>query len=269
MRIQGIFIVSGLVAALSTASGCEQVSKLEEEPESGGVPAEVQARFDTFCAVPGCHMAAVGPELTAGSSSSSLMMTSSAGPAYVTFGDLENSQLITRIAPGGGMPPAASPQLSDEDRAVIYGWVAGAPFPNSEGDTDSGSGSTTGDTMTGSTTDDTASGSESGMVEYDQFVPVLAVMAANCGGVGCHRDGGLTPPSLEDDVAYESIVDVPNMFAMDMVPYVVPNDSAGSHIVRRITAAETFTIMPPAPAPALSDADIATIADWIDAGAMP
>ncbi len=271
MRIQRIFIATGLVAALGSSSGCEQVSKLDEEPTSGGVPAEVQARFDTFCAVPGCHMAAVGPELTAGSSSAALMMTSSAGPPYVTFGDLDNSQLITRIAPGGGMPPASSPQLSDEDRAVIYGWVAGAPFPNSEGesDTDSGSGSTTGDTMTGSTTDDTASGSESGMVEYDQFVPVLAVMAANCSGVGCHRDGGVTPPSLEDDVAYTNIVNMPNMFAMDMVPYVIPNDWAGSHIVRRITAVEPFTIMPPAPAPALSDADIATITDWIDAGAMP
>lgn len=264
MRIQGIFIATGLLTALSSITGCEQVTKLDETPSSGGVPPEVQARFDTYCAVPGCHMAAVGPELTSGSSSAALMMTSSAGPAYVTFGDLENSQLITRIAPGGGMPPASSPQLTDEDRAVIYGWVAGAPFPDAE--SDAGSGSTTGDTMT--TTGGSESGSESGMVEYDQFVPVLAVIAANCGGPGCHRDGGVTSPLMDDDVAYDNIVNVPNMFAGDMVPYIIPNDSAGSHIIRRVTAAETFTIMPPAPATALSDADIATIADWIDAGAM-
>jgi hypothetical protein len=98
---------------------------------------------------------------------------------------------------------------------------------------------------------------------YDEFLPVLEIMQANCGGPTCHRDGGIQPPGLDDAVAYDNIV---GQDSFGGIPYVSPGDSAGSHIVTRITSADAP--MPPASEDnPLSQADTDTIIAWIDAGA--
>ena len=105
-----------------------------------------------------------------------------------------------------------------------------------------------------------------GPPEYDAFVPVLEIVRASCGGAsGCHRDGGITPPVLEDAVAYDNLVAQPSN-APDAMPYVTAGDSSQSHVLRRLNAADGFTVMPTTGA--LPQAEIDTVAAWIDSGAL-
>ena len=91
---------------------------------------------------------------------------------------------------------------------VLYGWIAdGAPLVEGEGvdngtaTDDGGSEATPGADSTGSdTTDD--------VPQYDEFLAVLEIVRNSCGDPGCHRDGGVLRPVLDDAVAYDNIVGV-------------------------------------------------------------
>src|SRR5688500_14073372 len=53
---------------------------------------------------------------------------------YIVPGDLENSQIWTRVAVYEDMPPKGNPEkLSNEEREILKQWIqSGAPFPPSE-----------------------------------------------------------------------------------------------------------------------------------------
>jgi hypothetical protein len=170
--------------------------------------------------------------------------------------------------------------------AFIVVLACGCGPQNSEGGTDSSTteGSSTtedsatsgaasmsgGDTMTTSTTDptgDATGDATGGMAGYDAFLPVLAIIQANCddGSSTCHRNGGPYPPLLDDEVAYD------NLFMESLtgspMPYVTPNDPTQSYVMVRLQLPESDVQSMPYLLPSLSQADLDTITDWINGGA--
>jgi hypothetical protein len=144
-------------AMIVLLAGCPAVEPTGEMPGGGGVPAAVQARFDMYCQNDAtCHIAGgvQAPDLSPGGSAQGIMGSSAAGMPYVTFGDVENSWLAQKLLPGtpGQMPPIGHPQPTPEDVAIILGWIAGAPFPEEETDSATGTSMPT-TTMTSGMTD--------------------------------------------------------------------------------------------------------------------
>jgi hypothetical protein len=135
----------GMVVVLA---GCPAVEKAGEPGGGGGVPAAVQMRFDTYCQNNAtCHVSggAQGPDLSPSGSAQGIQGTGANGMRFVVFGDVANSWLAQKLLPGtpGQMPPIGNPQPTAEDVAIILGWIAGAPFPEGDTDTDTATSGTT------------------------------------------------------------------------------------------------------------------------------
>ena len=103
--------------------------------------------------------------------------------------------------------------------------------------------------------------SEGGTFTGDDYATVVEVFDGWC--VECHRsDGPIANLDLETDPC-EALV---NVVSSRTVPYVVPGDHEGSVLWNRIASTGTYGgVMPPAgPMP---QANIDSVAAWIDAGA--
>jgi hypothetical protein len=112
---------------------------------------------------------------------------------------------------------------------------------------------------------------------------VLPILAASCGGNGCHRqspvDGGgcLSAPakglSLCDADAYDALVGESSRELASM-KRVVPSDPARSYLLRKLIAPDDAPIVPGTPGqrmppgPPLEEAQLRTISDWIAGGAL-
>lgn len=247
------------ILLLPLATGC--VEKIETEMGEEGVPPEVFEVLQRSCNdQAGCHADGAGG-LTFDASGSFIGQPGSSGNVAVAPGSLEESHLVTRVD-AGEMPVPGTLELTAADRYVLYGWIAdGAPLVEGEG---AGTGMATDDGGDEASTGADATGSDTGgeVPQYDEFLPVLEIVQASCGGAACHRDGGMLPPVLDDAVAYANIVGVAS--STD-VPYVTAGEPAMSHILRRLNASDGFTVMPPSGA--LPQGDIDVIVAWIEAGA--
>lgn len=106
------------------------------------------------------------------------------------------------------------------------------------------------------------------------FAQVEEIFDRSCATYGCHAAAeSITGLTLAEGKAYDSLVDVPSFGKPDM-DRVEPGDSSASFLVKKLDG--TFAselgldgdLMPPGFA-GLSDAEIALVAAWIDAGALP
>jgi len=98
------------------------------------------------------------------------------------------------------------------------------------------------------------------------FGQVQQVFTANCAFSGCHA--GATPQegmNLSEGQAYANIVNVPSN-QMPGLDRIEPNDPDNSYLVRKIEGTGLLQRMP-AGSPALPDATIQLIRDWVSAGA--
>lgn len=250
-----------LAVGVLIGAGCGVERIPAGEPDAGVVPAEVQAVFDESCS---CHtVAGQAPMLDRAGSY--------IGTQIVVPGDLQVSQLAVQITEGLMPPPGSGYELTPEGRYIVFGWIAdgaqlvvedevdgstGGPGAATQGASSSETGS---DPATGGT------GTTSGAPDFVEFVPVLEILEARCGGPTCHRDGGVTPPVMEDAVAYDNLVGVESA-VVDGAIYVVPENPAASHVVTRITS--PGMPMPPPTATALTPEQVDTIVAWIEAGAQ-
>lgn len=141
------------------------------------------------------------------------------------------------------------------------------------GDTDAGGGETDagmamddaggGDTDAGGGDTDAGGGDTDAGGGAATWTQVYAILAGSCSP--CHTggaSGGLAMPNAA--TAYDNLVNVPSACDRDRVE---PGDSAASHLYVKLTAPDCGAQMPLGRSP-LSEEDIATIAAWIDAGAM-
>ncbi|MEM6296429.1 MAG: hypothetical protein AAGA54_34500 [Myxococcota bacterium] len=183
-----------------TATGCDQVTRIDEGDggSDSAVPAAVQQRLTNSCAIPGCHVAGVvAPDLSEASGGAWVTQTGGGGP-YITFGDVGNSYLITKMfpsPPAGSQMPLPPGELSAEDLAVITGWVAGVEFP--EGETTATSGASTDPTG-----DDADTGDDDGAGESStgEAAPVLcsleAIDATATNPIDAGDEAGKIPSSI-------------------------------------------------------------------------
>ncbi len=190
-------------AAALLATGCDQVTRIDEGEGGGGsaVPPAVQQRLNESCAIPGCHVSGVvGPDLSETSQGAWITQSGAGGP-LVTFGDVENSYLITKMFPSppvGAQMPLGAP-LDPEDLAIIVGWVAGVEFP--DGDVPSTSGAST--DPTGDDTADTADTADDdgeGESSTGEAEPVLcsleAIDATATNPIDAGDEAGKIPSSI-------------------------------------------------------------------------
>ena len=141
-------------------AGCPAVEPIDED-QTAGVPTEVQRIFTESCVAPACHdsaSAAQGLSLEAGVAGNILTATAQQVPLpLVARGNVAGSYIAIKMLPedfeaevprvGGIMPPPGQHEISQEDLALVIGWIAGAPLPGG------GSGETEGETDTDTDTD--------------------------------------------------------------------------------------------------------------------
>lgn len=100
------------------------------------------------------------------------------------------------------------------------------------------------------------------------FAAVQSIFTARC--TQCHAGAGASAGLvLSDGLSYAAIVNVASS-QQATLQLIEPGDADASYLVRKIrgTAGITGSRMPLNGPPYLSEADIATIADWADAGAV-
>lgn len=101
---------------------------------------------------------------------------------------------------------------------------------------------------------------------------VLPIITRSCAKSSCH--GNAAAPSAQLDLraeqAYGEMVGPASLFCLDQRKLIAPGNPAGSQILNRIKGIDLCggERMPLPPNPALSDAETATISDWIEAGAL-
>jgi hypothetical protein len=116
------------------------------------------------------------------------------------------------------------------------------------------------------------------------FSAVQPILAASCGGAGCHRQaaeaggGCLAGPaaglSLCDADAYQALVGVPSR-QVSRLQLVQPANAARSYLLRKLLPGTAAGAPPPTtlghrdpPGAPLTNDQLATIAGWIDSGAV-
>jgi hypothetical protein len=246
-------------------SGCG-VEKLESSGAEQ-VPEPVWSAFEASCS---CH--AVSSQLPTFDRGGAF-----ARPPLVVAGDHVASLVGQEILTGMMPPPPGFAEGREADGYAILGWIAAgaelerieSPVPDSTGSvpTTDDTGSTSDPTGTTTSISMTGEASTSDGEPFEAFLPVLEIFQGSCGGPTCHRDGGLSPPELGDETAYDNIVGVESLLHPARMPYVTPTDPTESFLMLRLQA-DGFSVMPPAPDPPLSQGEIDTVAAWIDAGAM-
>jgi hypothetical protein len=116
------------------------------------------------------------------------------------------------------------------------------------------------------------------------YAAVQPIFAARCAGAACHRaaaeDGGGCLPapaaglSLCDAEAVDALVNVPSR-QVSRLNLAEPHNSARSYLLRKLLPGATPDVPAPLtighrdpPGAPLSDADLHTVADWIDDGPL-
>ena len=266
-----------LLAVLAVlAPACNQLTALDESDSvSGGsttVPQAVLDAFQNSCALgTACHGAGGQTPALEAANIGALI-----GTQYVNIGDVQGSYIAVKMLSQGvldnlgamrvgarmplGFDYAAGDPTTLANTEVILAWIAGADFPGGAGDSSTGaatdSGMTTGDMTTGAVEASFAN------VRTMLFKPACS----------CHQsapNAGNGNLELSDAVAYANIVDQPSGDLPSM-PYVTPMDPSKSYLYLKLTgehlaAGGKGSKMPLGPA--LSDAQMTLIADWITAGA--
>jgi mono/diheme cytochrome c family protein len=183
-------------------------------------------------------------------------------PAFATRQWLET---VVRSGLPGGMPSFDDGDLTDKELDVVYAFLQDARAQLA-GETDQVTGdveppptttiTTTTATTTSTTSTTTAPTTTTGGVAISFARDVAPILQANC--TQCH--GTLGGWAATD---FESV-----MTDGDSGSAVVPGDAAASVLAQKVTATQTSgSAMPPGSS--LSAEDIATIVDWIEAGAAP
>lgn len=253
--------------ALALAGGLLGGCGVEVLDASGtsDVPEVVAEALDRSCAVSGCHDAtdpAEGLALTGAALESLLGAKSSQRPDLdlVRIGDIAGSYLALKMLPsdvvaGYGesiasgtsqMPLSGSTTQSQEDVALVLGWIGGAPLPPPTSDD--------GPMPTGESFE-------------EDILPILQV------GCGCHQVGdGAGGLRYTVDDAYDVLVGQPSTIAG--LDYVVPDDPDSSYLLakaegRHLELGGDGERMPPAPLSALDADQLGLIRTWISLGANP
>lgn len=252
-----------VLGTLLVLTGCEQVTKIDEDGDSGSgsaVPGAVQERLTESCALPNCHSGTVPPDLSAVGGGAWVTQSGAGGP-FVTFGDVENSYIVEKMFPspsGGSQMPLSPGVLAAEDLALIVGWVAGVELP------DSGS--------AGGSDSDT----EGGGISYSADVrPIFA----SHGCLACHHDDSAVDVDIVDPFSDPNgLVGSLNTWA-EAYPEgntpmlnVEPGDADASFLIDKLE--DPYVIDPaigggpmPLNLERLTDQEIADLRAWIDAGA--
>ena len=286
MTLQRFLLAGAIVPTF--ACGLEKLD-VEDEGGADGVPPAVQERFTEYCALSGCHAAAVAPDLSAGASDSIIGRSSAAGTPYVEFGNLD-SEILRRITlPSTDplvMPPVNSArQPTDEDRAVIGGWIAGVPFDATDGgsatDTDDSmttvasttmdttTTTTTGTTMPATTEDmDTGSEPTFGNVQTEIFEAKCAFSACHDGMSMDAMDNPILPNLSSSGTVYDNIVNIASTIGPD---YIVPGEAANSYLFAKCDGTsgdlgEPMVRMMP-PGGMLTPGELDLLRMWINNGA--
>jgi hypothetical protein len=269
-----------ILALCLLAGGCEQVKRIDET--DGGtdceVPDEVQRIFTESCAVPSCHSGDQTPNLTAGQAASIIGQTATqVSLPLVEIGNVSGSYLAIKIQPdlpdsimrGGDLMPQPPEELSEADRALLLGWIAGAELACEGGAGDTGgtgtSGSETGST-TGPTTYDcsieglvpgAADPIDAGM-DAGQIPPDIAeALADNC---GCHFvDGFEMPPT---DYPFDDL----NMETLDGFTAMLDNGKILRESAIERLAEDSVLPMPPVGCEEISQAQRDLLLSWLEAG---
>jgi hypothetical protein len=170
-----------VLASALLLTACPAVEKVDEPAGGDGVPCAVQATLTTYCALPACHSGIQAPNLSEGNTADAIQGTATNGQRYVVFGDVENSRLAQIMLPStpGNMPPVGNPKPPAEEVAVIFGWIANAPFPEAESDGACTAGTTTATTMMTASESGSSSGpGEPVLCSLDTIDPSADVGAA-------------------------------------------------------------------------------------------
>jgi hypothetical protein len=151
------------IVGLALLGGCPAIEPIDEDDGNGGIPTEIQRIFDQSCVGDAaCH----GPgsatlSLDAGSSAGILTASSAQVPLpLVELGNVTDSYMAIKVLPdrepdriGMLMPPPGTFELTDEDRALLVGWIGGAPLPGGGAETE-GPDDDTGDETAGEDTEE-------------------------------------------------------------------------------------------------------------------
>jgi hypothetical protein len=275
--VNGIAARMGITVVLMASLGGCGLTRLDEEPGSSGVPPAVQDLFSQYCAISSCHDGSAPPTLLPGQSDAILGMTSTVGTPYVEFGNLQSHIAVRLLDPNLPMPPLASArQPTDAERAIIIGWIAGAPFDDTDGgstggdteDTDpTNASSTTLSPTTTTTTDSTTGDPTDDTTAEPTYANVQAIFDRDCALGSCHD--GTFVPNLQPDVALDETIDVVSMTAPDGAVFIARGSAADSYLVRKLTGENIDGVVMPFGLPMLPQAEIDLIRDWIDMGANP
>jgi mono/diheme cytochrome c family protein len=166
------------------------------------------------------------------------------GPAVVP-GSPDKSLLITAVMQTGELKmPARSPKLSDGDIANLTEWVKrGATWDSAEG------------AMPVSATLTSAEAKGSPGSDYFEN-KVRPILANTCGD--CHMGG-----SIKGGLSLDSRADM--LKGGDTGPAIIPGDPEKSLLL--VAVHQNTDLKMPKKAPKLSDADIATLSEWVRMGA--
>jgi hypothetical protein len=190
-----------IVVVALAPGGCTEVKVIEDE--TGGaaqVPCSVQEIFTNSCAVSGSCHAEGAPQVSLAEGSTAVLDSTSpqSGLPFIDFGNTQGSYLALKLLPEppmGDRMPASPYMITEEERGILLGWVAGAELPPCGGGTgtdtaaDSSSGSETGPTMMLCGWEDVpetvpaSSGVVAGMGATDIPPDIGLVLENNC---GCH-----------------------------------------------------------------------------------
>ena len=259
--IQRLCLISLPLALVTGGCGVEVL----DDQADAGVPVVVEQAFERSCAGAGCHAAsqpAAGLALV-GSALDGLVGRPSVqrpGLPLVTIGDVGGSYLAIKVLPDEAlvlygesrasgtsrMPLGGGSEVSQEDVAVILGWIAGAELPTPDPD-------------------------PGGPPSAESFeTDVFPLLQMRC---GCHQiSGGAGGLEYDAATAYDVLVGQPSSLAG--VDYVVPGDPDNSYFLAKAEGRQADLggggdDMPPPPLSALSGEEIEVLRTWIELGADP
>ncbi len=245
---------------------------------SGTISPDVAAIFTAHCET--CHLGGVvsgGVNLT--NFSTLMASTPASGGTVITPGDHKSSTLWKVLQPGSGQPggarmPLGGPYLSTAQIGTIANWIdglgkGGAVTTSSTSTTStssvaSGTSTTSTTSTTSSTTTTTAgsstsSGAAGAQVSFKN--DIVTIFTAHC--ATCHLNG-VKLGGLE--LTYAGIQKGGSEFAGSIVK---PGDHAHSLLWEKVQPKAPWPggSRMPLGGPYLSDAQVQTIANWIDQGA--
>jgi hypothetical protein len=132
------------VALALLLAGCPAVEPIEEDNGTGGIPTAIQRIFNESCVgTVACHQSGAVSGLSLEPGDSAMILTATAQQApmrLVDRGNVQDSYVAIKVLPdrsdariGDLMPPPGQGyEISEEDRALLVGWIGGAQLPGGE-----------------------------------------------------------------------------------------------------------------------------------------